>query len=181
MKTFEEVYESLPSNGWLLESEARLLWDTALKCEGTILEVGCFEGRSTVLLASLGRHVNIVDCFDNHHCPDKLKTITTFRNNMESRGLTNYTLFPVKVEDWHIRGAGFCYLDGDHSALGTTKQILVATECLSLANQPITQTFQAIAVHDVNDTGGGKEVKMACLTLLGAWSKRVDRLAVWHF
>jgi hypothetical protein len=61
------------------------------------------------------------------------------------------------------------YLDGDHTYQGTYNQIKVAQRCLP----------SIIAIHDVNDNGGGKMIKEAALSLLGPWNERVERLAVW--
>jgi hypothetical protein len=92
-----------------------------------------------------------------------------WRENLKSRGLSA-ELFRQRAEDWEPRPVGFAYLDGDHSYEGTASQIRLATACGAAA----------VAVHDVNDTGGGVEVRDACLALLGRWHSRVERLAVWE-
>ena len=172
MKTFEEVYATLPGNGWLSEDEARLLWLCCQKTDGAILEVGCYQGRSTVLLASFGRTVQCVDPFAGF-CTEDLdgdKARAAFLAN--TRQLSNVFIEVCKVEDWgafispHI---DLCYLDGDHTYDGTVAQIKKALEC-----KPTV-----IAVHDVNDTGDGAEVKRAALSMLGPWNLRVGRLAAW--
>ncbi len=50
-------------DGWLTESEARLLFETAQQTpeDGTIVEVGAYRGRSTALLAESGRKIVTVD------------------------------------------------------------------------------------------------------------------------
>jgi hypothetical protein len=170
--TFEESYETLPGNGWLLKEEAELLWRSAMSCEGPILEVGCYQGRSTVLLAATGRTVYAVDPFtdfDNTVPGDKLYEILL--KNLEERGIKNVQVFRLRIEDWEpIRHANFAYLDGDHSYNGTKEQIFAA----------LWAGARVIAVHDVNDTGEGTEVKRAALELLGPWKERVERLAVWE-
>ena len=126
MKTFEEVYATLPGNGWLSEDEARLLWLCCQKTDGAILEVGCYQGRSTVLLASFGRTVQCVDPFAGF-CTEDLdgdKARAAFLAN--TRQLSNVFIEVCKVEDWgafispHI---DLCYLDGDHTYEGVQNDI----------------------------------------------------------
>lgn len=170
--TFDELYDSLP-NGWLSRDEAELLWSAVNKTSGIILEVGCYEGRSTVLLASTYRRVVCVDPFEgfSDHDPSGMNTYNAWLHNVyDGRRLYNVMLYGSRIETWEPQPMGFCYLDGDHSYKGTYDQIMKALAC-----QP-----QAIAIHDVNDNGGGVEVKRAALELLGPWTERVERLAVWE-
>jgi len=171
-KSFDEVFDTLPAAGWLSEDEAKLLWSMAEQTEGPILEVGCFRGRSTVLLAAFGRPVCCVDPFDNFSTDftgDQIRDM--FLMNLEARGIRDVILYRTKIEDWEPTGTfGLTYLDGDHTYQGTLDQIEVALKC-----RPTV-----IAIHDVNDSGGGLEVKRAAVELLGAWDERVERLAVWR-
>lgn len=193
-KTFDEVYRNLPS-GWLEEDEARLLWNEVGRIEGPILEVGCYKGRSTCLLAALGRPLYCVDPFEGFDSDDPTGNRTkdewlSRMSNLDS-GLmlldlnvppeedwtlrikgesTSITLFRSRIEDWTPRPVGFAYLDGDHTYQGTVNQIRKALWC----------SPEVIAVHDVNDSGGGKDVKYACSVMLGPWTERVNRLAIWR-
>ena len=174
MKTFEEVYPTIPGNGWLTEGEARLLWDSALVTEGYILEVGCHNGRSTCLLAALGRPVICVDPWAGVLGDEGDEAAyLSFRQNLTERGhLTSVFINRCRVEDWAKNKppkVGFAYLDGDHTYDGTVAQVEKAIACRA----------DAITLHDCNDTGGGAEVKRAALELLGPWQHRVERLAVW--
>lgn len=171
MKTFEQVYETLPANGWLTEEEARLLWDFAGQFSGPILEVGVYHGRSSCLLASLGRPLYCVDPFDGFDEDwggDEIER--RFRANMAGRDLSNFFLFRMRVEDWNISNVNFAYLDGDHTAEGTRRQIEVARKCKA----------KGIAIHDVNDSGGGLPIKEVALKMLGPWESRAGRLATWR-
>ncbi len=192
MKGFEEVYETLPGAGWLSKAEAELLWRWALKVEGPILEVGCFKGRSTVLLASTGRLVHTVDPFVGFALDDDplgVVALRCFFENLNGRGIgVRFTdnglipalapyvenqpvrCYPLRIEDWEARPVGFAYLDGDHTETGTEAQVRKALECGA----------KIIAVHDVNDTGDGLLIKRVCLKLLGVWAERAERLAVWE-
>lgn len=193
-KRFEDVYPTLPGTGWLSEVEARLLWDSVNRTEGPILEVGCYHGRSSVLLASTGRPLYCVDPFEgfNSDDPDGRITERAWAQNIYSKRcgpiypvplddptsamsealnfrLPSVYLFRQRVEDWEVKPVSFAYLDGDHTYSGTVNQIEKAKLC----------NPKVVAVHDVNDSGGGVEVKRACLELLGQWETRVERLAVW--
>jgi hypothetical protein len=185
--TFEEAYERIPGDGWLTEPEARLLWGAASVTEGPILEVGCYKGRSTCLLAYLGRPVYVVEPFSGFSSDDLTgeKIKATFLSNLDERGIhacrvfgckmpgpdARVWLFEGKIEEWTPRPVGFAYLDGDHTYAGTVAQIQKA-----MKGEPAV-----VAIHDVNDTGEGRDVKLAATTLLGPWDERVERLAVWRF
>lgn len=171
MHTFEKVFASLPGDGWLTEGEARLLYDEAKDCDGDILEVGCFKGRSTCLLASFGRIVRTVDPFEGFSDSEPwFKIYAAFLNNINARKLKNVRLYRIAIERWKPWPVGFAYLDGDHTAIGTEAQILKAKECGA----------KVIAIHDVANNGGGRIVRDVALRMLGPWHKKVERMAVWH-
>lgn len=170
-KTFEEVFASLPSDGWLSKEEARLLLSTAEKTSGPILEVGSYMGRSTCLLARLRRLIYAVDPWDDTFNTEKKgeETFHRFCENVAALEGAQVWPFRTRVEDWPHRNVGFAYLDGDHTYQGTVKQIEKALLC----------SPSAIAIHDVNDSGDGLDIKRAALQLLGPWTERKERLAVW--
>jgi SAM-dependent methyltransferase len=155
--------------GWLVKDEAELLYKYAMLCDGDILEVGCYKGRSTVVLAQTGRRVLSVDKFADFAKYDLSGEDIKKRFLDNTRHLPNVELFVGPVENWTPCPVGFAYLDGDHTYEGTKRQIQVAKLC--------HPTY--IALHDVNDGGGGLQVKKACLELLGSWKERVGRLAVF--
>ncbi len=176
MATFDEAYERIPGNGWLSKAEAELLWtvtteDNHGKPRGVfrVLEVGCYQGRSSVLLAQTGAEaVYCVDPFDGFHTDytgDQIEAM--WRANTKS--YPNLLLDRCRIEDWKPRKVNVAYLDGDHTYQGTVNQLRVALQC-----RPET-----IAVHDVNDSGDGVMIQKAAVELLGPWSERVERLAVW--
>lgn len=168
---FDELYEFLPGDGWLSKVEAELLWKWVNVVEGDILEVGCYKGRSTVLLTATDRRVLCVDPFKGFSTddPSGLEIYKTFLANLKERRVENFSLFVTRVEDWTPKSVGFAYLDGDHTYQGTKVQIVVALKCEA----------KIIAIHDVNDSGGGLEVKRASLEMLGNWTERKERLAIW--
>ena len=167
---FDALFDSLPSDGWLSRAEAELLWRTVQRDTGPILEVGCYQGRSTVLLAASGRQVHSVDPFDNFNTElSGAEVRRRWTANMESRGIANVTLHVMPVELWSVVPVVTAYLDGDHTARGTIAQL----------NAALRAGATRIMVHDVNDSGEGKAIKRICLNRLGPWEERVERLAVW--
>ena len=176
----DHVFDSLPGTGWLTRAEADLLWDTAIKTEGAILEIGCYYGRSTKLLLSLpmmealrkrrNRVVHGVDPFSGFDDDVEGQKAYEAVKHLHTLGFSNLNIWAIRIEDWEPRPCGFCYLDGDHTYQGTINQIEKALEC----------NPQAIAIHDVNDTGDGAAIKKAALQLLGPWAKRIERLAIWR-
>jgi len=153
---FDTLFRSLPADGWLYEDEARLLLAHARDTDGPILEVGSYCGRSTVLLASLGRSVHSVDPFDGFHSDltgDEIQE--RFWGNLQARGIRNVIQHRIHVERWPIFGCGFAFLDGDHSFEGTQRQIDAAVRSLILGRGDL------LAVHDYAEDGGGALVAKA--------------------
>ncbi len=176
---FRKAFASLP-DGWLTEDEALLLVDYASRTTGRIVEFGNYLGRSACLLGRLYddphwtadteyRAVQCVDPWGDFGLPQLTGNEVFSRFKSAVVDLPNVVIFRGRVEDWEPAPAGFVYCDGDHSYEGTLAQVRKALAC-----DP-----QVIAAHDVNDTGGGVHVKRACLELLGPWTERVGRLAVW--
>ena len=155
--TFDEAYLRLSEpfyvNGWLSEEEARLLWTTAAATEGPILEVGSYHGRSTILLAGLGRLILSVDPFEGFDDTDPTgeKTLAAFQRNLAARDIRTVNQYRLKVEEWTPRRCGFAYLDGDHTEAGTLRQIEVARQC----------GVQTMCLHDYEGNGGGWEIVRA--------------------
>lgn len=79
-------------------------------------------------------------------------------------------VFPIKIDDWTPRPVGLAYLDGDHTYEGTLRQLAAAKACQA----------KIIAIHDVNDSGGGQTIRDAALKAIGPWNERVERLAWWE-
>ena len=173
--SFEECYEKITTTGWLDKDEAELLFNTAKSTKGSIVEVGSYQGRSAMLLVQLGRPLHCIDPWDDYfHSSLKGEEIyQRFQEHMQ--GLAeicqiNWTCHRKPVEQCDPIPAGFVYLDGDHSYQGTINQVKWALLC-----KP-----QIIAIHDVNNSGEGLEVKRAATELLGMWQRRVNRLAIWR-
>lgn len=179
---FRKTFATLPAAGWLTEAEGLLLVDYASRrmSGSNLVEFGSYCGRSAKLLGTYaygadvhlrpsGPWLHCVDPWGDFGLPARTgdQAFAEFYDAVKGLPVVFYR---TRVEDWTPCPAGFVYCDGDHSYEGTLAQIRKALEC-----KP-----QVIAVHDVNDAGGGREVKKACLELLGPWTERVERLAAWE-
>lgn len=124
----ETLFDTLPVYGWLTLPEAELLYRVAGGCQGSILEVGNYYGRSACLLATLGRPLYCVDPFDNFDSDEMTgdKIEKAFWINVKKRNLSNIIQERCKIEHWQIKQVEFAYLDGDHTYTGTHNQINVA-------------------------------------------------------
>lgn len=170
--TFNEVYEAIPGNGWLSENEAELLWYAVNQEVGPILEVGSYQGRSTVLLAATLRRVYAVDPFDGFDdTNDGEKIFLALRDNLLSRNINNVIIYRKRVEDWKHRPVGFAYLDGDHTFKGTMEQIEIAKSCGAMR----------ICIHDYALSGDGLEIKRAIESSKLTVLKIVERMAYCEF
>lgn len=89
--------------------------------------------------------------------------------NLKERNIRNVTLFKLPIEQWKPRPISLAYLDGDHTQVGTTNQIIMASRCNPLH----------IAIHDVEESGDGLIIKETAISILGAYDERSERLAVW--
>lgn len=155
IKNFADVWGTLPQ-GWLREAEAELLYQTARRTTGDILEVGCYFGRSSVLLAALGRQLHCVDPFDGFTTDLTGDEIARrWHEAISSRGITNAIQYRQRIENWAPRPCGFAYLDGDHTQSGTRSQVEIALAC----------GVRVMCVHDVADSGGGADVKAGILSV----------------
>jgi hypothetical protein len=171
--SFEDIYETIPGNGWLSMPEAQLLWNSARIWDGPILEVGCHHGRSTVLLSSLGRLVYAVDPFVDFDSDDREGKIAfrEFNRNINERGITNIQLYKTKIEKWEPQRIGFAYLDGDHTYAGTMFQIKMAKNCAA----------NAVCIHDYSQRGDGLHIVKAIKDSGLEVNKLVERMAYCIF
>lgn len=167
-----KMLDNCTSHGWLSLPEAELLIKYVVLTHGPIVEVGSYMGRSAMLFSQLGRVVYCIDPWADgfHDSLTGYEVFTKFLNNVNSIPQGRF-IYPVRsrVEDCTLVQSEFVYLDGDHTYQGTRNQIASA-----LCAKP-----KFIAIHDVNDSGGGLDVKKAALEGLGTWTERVERVAIW--
>ena len=106
--------------GWLGLGEAAMLWRHAelVPDDHTIVEVGAYRGRSTVLLASFGKKVVTVDPMVVGHKMGQTKItredVIELAGNIYSRD--NVFWRQEKSEDVELDGdsVGLLFIDGDH-------------------------------------------------------------------
>lgn len=166
LEEFKVIYDQIPGNGWLSENEAKLLWFAVTQSTGPILEVGCYQGRSTCLLAATLRPVYAVDPFNDEFDdtnPGEV-LLTKFKDNLLQRNLHNVQLYRQKIKDWKPQPVNFAYLDGDHTYPGTLEQITIATRLCNATH---------VCIHDYESVPIKNAVSYTRLNVLAV----VERMA----
>jgi hypothetical protein len=167
---FLEAFERCTSHGWLTIAEARALFFAAKGTEGPMLEVGCYLGRSAMLLAQLGRPLYCVDPWADGFSTDFTgqQMFDRFKENLAP--WPNVIQCRQRIEDWEPRPMQFVYLDGDHTKEGTEAQTDKALQC----------SPSIIAIHDLANDGEGRIVAEVAHCLLGTPDIHVERLGIWR-
>jgi hypothetical protein len=110
--------------GWLTRDQARMLWDRAhVLGEGaTIVEIGCHQGRSTVVLARaaqrVGARVTAIDPFVDGRLFGGPRTREKFEANTAAAGVTGTVTLLAEYSTrarpgWSDR-VDLLYIDGKH-------------------------------------------------------------------
>jgi len=120
-------------DGWLADEEAMLLYDLAAACTaGCIVEIGSWQGKSTVCLAfgAADGHRPRVYAIDPHQGSPEVfgtgrDTFAGFQANLERAGVSD--LVTPLVQEAATAAAtfdqpiGLLFIDGDHSAAAVWK------------------------------------------------------------
>lgn len=127
-------------DGWLSEEEAKEL--QRLAAGKTVLELGAWKGRSTVVLAevaryvvSVDRHQGIAEVGGEDSLPDYLESV---------RGLGNVAIVVADFQTFlpHLAVAfDLVFVDGDHDADSVERDLLLACKHLYYSSG-------VIAMHD---------------------------------
>jgi predicted O-methyltransferase YrrM len=135
--------------GWLYDSEAQLLYDLAHKCQGPILEIGFFMGRSTSVICDAIRNSNHNNQFDSYDI--NFKTIDEF--------MSFYA--PIHGANVSVPELVQCIVDSNESPLSITQKNLTMFGLEKYVNLHAgdfskieSQTYDFIfcdAMHDVNE------------------------------
>lgn len=151
--SFEEAWSYADKiEGWFAECEARQIWNLASACvrEQGILEVGCYKGRSTAMLAQFlkgtGLHLFIIDPLIPREGQSQEAIHTALKSVLEVIG-TPYTLFLCKTSELeNSPSASFppsidlLHVDGQHDAEG------IETDCKTLL--PLVRRGGWACFHD---------------------------------
>jgi hypothetical protein len=125
--------------GHLGENEARFLGLLAacVPATGTIVEIGSFKGRSTVMLATVAAHYNLgpVVAIDPHNSPILLdlqadpnsSSYKDFLNSIHTAGVSNHVeshvAYSTDIASVWNRPIRLLWIDGDHSYEGAKKDL----------------------------------------------------------
>jgi len=113
-RSFQLAWEKASQiQGWLDEEEAQALWD---RCEGQWLEIGCWKGRSTTVLAETRKPGVAIDWFRGSSEHGSVDTEREFLKNMAGYG--NVTVIIDRFEDVPVDllpPFQFFHLDAEHS------------------------------------------------------------------
>ena len=141
---FEDVFGSLSNvNGWMTKDQAHRLWDRAseLRSGQQIVEIGSFQGRSTVVLASasvLGVGVMAIDPHGgNDRGPQEIQGFVKeaeddnriFNANLHNAGVTDRVMHIRKFSDQALHDVPspgvihLLYVDGAHRFIPASNDI----------------------------------------------------------
>lgn len=131
--------------GWMQEDERQFL--KRLAFGKMVLELGSYEGLSTVSMAMVAKHVTTVDTFDGRATPEPKETLTTFVNHLNNTGLlhkvrilqgTTEEVLPQLAEEQ--AKYGLIFIDCDHSYEAVKRDIEMSL--------PLLADDGVIAFHD---------------------------------
>lgn len=129
--TFQQTYARCKkAEGWLSEREARVIYDAARACtgRGVIVEIGSWQGRSTIVLGDASRagkrvKIHAIDPHVNSYVHEDflgkdISTFEIFQNNIRLAGIDDLVEPIVKKSEDAVVGWNkpieFLWIDGDH-------------------------------------------------------------------
>lgn len=172
--TFEEVWEKVkPITGYLFEEEARVLFNLAIQLpeHSTMIELGCYCGRSSVIFAEVARakgsKLICVDVFKSNFDATPLKgsvALKQFTDNILVPYYDYVELIKAKTTaaSSHVvdSSVDFIFIDADHSYKG------VKADCAHWL--PKLKSGGIVAFHDFHG-GNFPGVSQAALEFVGLW------------
>ena len=114
--TDEQWARAARCEGWYDRDEAELLFSLV---DGVWCEIGCWEGRSTTVLAETDRPGFAIDWFRGSPESPPGDTYAAFNRNLA--GYKNVTVLPDRFENVHrsVPHLNLLHLDGEHSYAAT--------------------------------------------------------------
>jgi predicted O-methyltransferase YrrM len=114
------------AHGWLSDAQGEALFEAARRAEGAIVEIGSWQGRSTIWLAAgaalAGRTVFAIDPHEGSREEPSAKTLERFTRNLSDAGLLHVvTPLVMRSRDAVSRveePVHLLFVDGDHSIEG---------------------------------------------------------------
>lgn len=153
--------------GWMREDERQFLKRLAFGKK--VLELGSYEGLSTISMAATAKHVTAVDTFDGRATPEPKDTFNTFVQNVINAGLlpklrilegTTETMLAALAQEQERYG--LIFVDCDHSYEAVRRDIELAIGLLDEDG--------VIAFHDYDDEHPGVVQAVEELRERGAWA-----------
>lgn len=172
MQSFQFPHDVL---GWLTEAEGRALAERA--AGKYVIEVGAYQGRSTVCLAQTAQLVVSIDPHRGYEIGGRLPTLAALEKNLRNRNLLDRVAI-VCAWSWMMEGlfdrgwADLVFIDGDHEWTHVQADILRFDRCLKLTG--------AWAFHDYGHPNhpGVKQVVDSYARALNRPVELIDTLAV---
>ena len=180
METFEEALSQVTDiEGWLTDGQARLLWDSAssLHRGDRVVEIGSFQGRSTVVLASAAPDGCELIAVDPHAGTDRgpeeyqgkeleaERDRLAFEGNLDAAGVADRVTY---LRRWshdalaEIEGPiALLYIDGAHRYQPARDDIRGYGERVALGG--------TLLIHDSFSSVGVTGAILAVLTFSSRW------------
>ncbi len=159
--------------GWLSVNEAKTLAELAM--DKTVLEIGSFEGRSTIAMAQTAKMVHSVDWHQGDSGTGAADTLTAMWANIKRYGVRDRVILHVGISQDVIPAlAGpfdLIFIDGAHDAESVGRDTALA---LSKAT-----AGTIIAWHDCSDRYPG--VRDIVIQTTKGYASLVDSLAWYRY
>lgn len=148
----DEAVSEIVVRGWMTEDERQFL--KRLAFGKRVLELGSYEGLSTISMAQTARHITAVDTFDGRATASQADTLQTFVKNLDATGLlrkvhirqgTTAEVLPMLAEEGEKYD--LIFIDADHSYEAVTQDIVLS--------MPLLATGGVMAFHDYDQNHGG--------------------------
>ncbi len=162
-------------HGWLLPVEATAL--AYLARGGTVLEVGSYEGLSTLCLAQEAKKIVCVDSFQSTGTPGTKKTLDAFQANLERYGMRgkveirvgfNQVILPQLLREGYAFDGAF--LDSSHDGESVRRDLEMIL--------PLVKSGGWLAFHDYDSPDDPEVAPVIEAWRGGRWLVRTGNLAV---